>query len=87
MWRLGTVPYLNALPLVGGLADAPGVELVEELPSRLAPRLRSGELDLALVSSVELFRTPRLSWISGPAITDNTSTSPITAPADCQRGR
>ena len=69
MWQLGTVPYLNALPLVEGLHDAPGVELVEELPSHLAPRLRAGELDLALVSSVELFRTPRLGWIAGPAIT------------------
>lgn len=69
MWRLGTVPYLNALPLVDGLREVPGVDLVEELPSRLAPRLRSGELDLALVSSVELFRQPTLGWISGPAIT------------------
>jgi chorismate dehydratase len=69
MWRLGTVPYLNALPLVDGLRDGPDVDLVEELPSRLAPRLRAGDLDLALVSSVELFRAPRLGWIAGPAIT------------------
>jgi chorismate dehydratase len=71
MWRLGTVPYLNALPLVEGLREVSGLSLVEELPARLAPLLRSGELDLALVSSVELFRTPALGWISGPAITSN----------------
>ena len=69
MWRLGTVPYLNALPLVDGLHEASGLSLIEELPARLAPLLRSGALDLALVSSVELFRTPALGWISGPAIT------------------
>ena len=69
MWRLGTVPYLNALPLVEGLRTQPGVDLIEELPARLAPRLRAGDLDLALVSSVELFREPRLGWIEGPAIT------------------
>ena len=67
--RLGTVPYLNALPLVDGLAEAPGVELVEEVPSRLLPRLRDGELDAALVSAVELFRDPPLAWIPGGAIT------------------
>ncbi len=69
MWRLGSVPYLNALPLVEGLADDPAVELVQELPRRLAPRLRAGELDLALVSAVELFRDPPLGWIAGPAVT------------------
>ncbi len=69
MWRLGTVPYLNALPLVDGLRFAEDVQLIQELPARLAPRLRAGELDLALVSSVELFRAPALGWIDGPAIT------------------
>lgn len=69
MLRLGTVPYLNALPLVEGLADEKGVQLVTAVPSRLAPMLRAGALDLALVSAVELFRDPPLGWIPGPAIT------------------
>lgn len=69
MLRLGTVPYLNALPLVAGLDATPSVELVAAVPSQLAPMLRRGDLDLALVSAVELFRDPPLNWYAGPAIT------------------
>jgi len=71
MWRLGSVPYLNALPLIEGLAGAPGVQLEQELPSRLLPRLRAGALDVALVSAVELFRRPQLAYLPGPAITSD----------------
>jgi len=42
---------------------------VTAVPSLLAPMLRTGALDLALVSAVELFRDPPLGWIPGPAIT------------------
>ena len=69
MLRLGTVPYLNALPLVAGLDDDPTVRLEREVPARLLPRLRAGELDAALVSAVELFRDPPLRWLPGPAVT------------------
>ena len=34
--RLGTVPYLNAAPLLGGLDDEPRVELSHAVPSQLA---------------------------------------------------
>ncbi|RKY22549.1 MAG: hypothetical protein DRQ55_00495 [Planctomycetota bacterium] len=71
MTRIGTVPYLNALPLVDGLADEPGIELLREVPSRLVRRLRRGELDAALVSSVELFRDPPLDWLDLAAITSD----------------
>jgi chorismate dehydratase len=67
--RLGTVPYLNARPLVEGLGAAPGVILCEAVPSELLARLRAGELDAALASAVELFRAPPLAWVSGPAVT------------------
>ncbi|MGQ0553590.1 MAG: menaquinone biosynthetic enzyme MqnA/MqnD family protein [Planctomycetota bacterium] len=69
MLRLGTVPYLNARPFVAGLSEQPGVVLEEAVPAELTRRLRAGALDAALASSVELFRTPRLTWLSGPAIT------------------
>jgi chorismate dehydratase len=68
-FRLGTVPYLNALPLLEGLAARPDVALLQDVPSRLAPRLRASELDAALCSAVELFRRPPLGWIAGPAVT------------------
>lgn len=67
--RLGTVPYLNAAPLLGGLDERTDVDVVHAVPSDLAPRLRAGRLDAALVSAVELFRDPPLGWIEGPAIT------------------
>jgi chorismate dehydratase len=69
--RLGTVPYLNALPLVEGLSGEPLVQLEQAVPSELARRLRAGALDAALLSSVELFREPPLTWVEGPAITSH----------------
>jgi chorismate dehydratase len=67
--RLGAVPYLNARPLVEGLAAAPGVQLLRAVPSELIARLRAGTLDAALASAVELFRDPPLGWLPGPAVT------------------
>src|SRR5688572_3643982 len=55
--RVGAVSYLNAKPLYYGLADAaPGVSLSMDVPSRLADRLAEGELDVALIPSVEYLR-------------------------------
>ncbi len=54
--RVGAPPYLVARPLIDGLEREPGIELVHDIPSRLVHRLRDGSLDVALASSVELFR-------------------------------
>jgi chorismate dehydratase len=53
--RIGAVQYLNTKPLVHGLA-ARGLDVVYDLPSRLADRLAAGTLDVALIPSIELFR-------------------------------
>ncbi|MFM9194395.1 MAG: menaquinone biosynthetic enzyme MqnA/MqnD family protein [Planctomycetia bacterium] len=53
--RIGAVQYLNTKPLVYGLA-ARGLGVAYDLPSRLADRLSSGSLDVALIPSIELFR-------------------------------
>jgi chorismate dehydratase len=53
--RVGAVQYLNTKPLVHGLAAA-GVEVVYDLPSRLADRLADRRLDVALIPSIEVFR-------------------------------
>jgi chorismate dehydratase len=49
------VQYLNTRPLVHGLA-ARGVSVAYDLPSRLADRLAAGDLDVALIPSIEVFR-------------------------------
>ncbi len=54
--RITTVPYLNARPLVHGLAGRGDVRLSEGPPSALASRLRRGETDAALLPSIEYFR-------------------------------
>ncbi len=55
--RVGAVSYLNAKPLYYRLAEiAPGVGLEMDVPSRLADRLAAGELDVALIPSVEYLR-------------------------------
>ena len=57
--RIGAVNYLNSKPLVYGLEQlAPGDRLLFDLPSRLADSLAAGRLDVALIPSVEFFRTP-----------------------------
>ena len=54
--RVGAVNYLNSKPLIYGLASNEQVELVLDLPSRLADALDAERLDVALVPSVEVFR-------------------------------
>jgi len=53
---IATVPYLNARPLVYGLAEREDVRLVEALPAALGGMLRRGEADAALAPSVAYFR-------------------------------
>lgn len=53
--RVGAVQYLNTKPLVHGLAGL-GLDVSFDLPSRLADRLANGQLDVALIPSIELFR-------------------------------
>jgi chorismate dehydratase len=58
MLRIGAVSYLNTKPLIHGLASRLGTHgrLTLDLPSRLAEDLRRGELDVALIPSIEYFR-------------------------------
>jgi chorismate dehydratase len=47
--RLGVVSYLNAEPLVYGLAGERGFVLERDLPARVASRLADGEIDLGMI--------------------------------------
>ena len=66
--RVGSVPYLVGRPLDLGLGDEPGIELDHDVPSVLVERLRAGEIDVAMVSSIELFRQPGYGYIDGLAV-------------------
>jgi len=63
-FRVGSVAYLNAVPLTRGLED----EVVFATPSKLAELLRRDELDGALVSVVEVLFTDRYDILDGIAI-------------------
>jgi chorismate dehydratase len=69
MVRVGAVNYLNSKPLVCGLeALAPEVRLSYDLPSRLGDSLAAGRLDVALIPSVEFFRTPGYRIVSDACV-------------------
>src|SRR5262249_31063275 len=67
--RIGAVNYLNSKPLVYGLDDElDGSRLLFDLPSRLAESLAAGRLDVALIPSVEFFRSPGYSIVSDACV-------------------
>src|SRR3954471_5186769 len=67
--RIGAVSYLNTKPLVYGLAERlPQADVVYDFPSRLADRLAAGDLDVALIPSVEFFQDPSYSIVSDACI-------------------
>ena len=67
--RIGAVACLNARPLVFSLAKiAPWVELVIDLPSRLADALGAGRLDVAMIPSIEYARHGEYTVISDACI-------------------
>ena len=67
--RIGAVSYLNTKPLVYGLAElAPQHELTFDLPSRLADELTAGNLDVALIPSIEFLQHPGYTIISDACI-------------------
>lgn len=63
-FRVGSVPYLNAVPLTRGLEDQ--VTLVP--PSKLAEMLSRDELDAALVSVTEVLFSERYDILDGIAV-------------------
>ena len=67
--RIGAVSYLNTKPLVYGLAQRlPNSEIVFDLPSRLADGLACGDLDVALIPTVEYFLDPDYKIVSDACI-------------------
>ncbi len=70
--RVGAVAYLNARPLIFSLARRrTEVEIVIDLPSRLADALAAGRLDVAMIPSIEYARGPDYAIISDACIACN----------------
>ena len=63
-FRVGSVAYLNAVPLTRGLED----QVIYATPARLAELLQRDELDAALVSVVEVLFHDRYDVLDGIAI-------------------
>jgi chorismate dehydratase len=63
-FRVGSVRYLNAVPLTRGLEE----EIIFDVPSRLAEMLQRNELDAALVSVTEVLFNDRYDVLDGIAI-------------------
>ena len=63
-FRVGSVPYLNAVPLTRGLED----QMVFLPPSELKVKLRASELDAALVSVTEVLLSDHYDVLDGIAV-------------------
>ncbi|PWU12601.1 MAG: hypothetical protein C5B50_21125 [Verrucomicrobia bacterium] len=63
-FRVGSVPYLNTVPLTRGLED----QVIYATPAKLAEMLQRDELDAALVSVVEVLFHDRYDILDGIAI-------------------
>ena len=63
-FRVGSVRYLNAVPLTRGIEE----EIIFSTPAKLAEMLRSDELDAGLVSVTEVLFNDRYDVLDGIAI-------------------
>src|SRR5438477_3956606 len=63
-FRVGSVPYLNAVPLTRGLEE----QVSFATPSQLAEMLRRDELEAALVSVTEVLMNDRYDVLDGIAV-------------------
>ena len=68
MPRIGSVPYLNALPLLEGLESSIGSPIVFDTPARLHERVCQGEIDVALLPVVSFLEHQELKIIPGSGI-------------------
>ncbi|MBD3266331.1 hypothetical protein GF373_06640 [bacterium] len=67
--KIGTVPFANVMPLDFYLPEIlPEAEFVFGVPSKLGELLAAGEIDVALLSSIELYHNPDYGYIPGIGI-------------------
>ncbi len=71
MFTVGSVPYINAIPLASwfdDLGERSPVRVIYDVPSRLPRLLENGEADAILVSSVDSLRVPNRRIAAGVCI-------------------
>ncbi len=68
MLTLGSVPYLNALPLYRTLESSGAAQIIRIVPAKLGAHLRSGECIAALLPIVDHFRDPQSFLVSDACI-------------------
>jgi chorismate dehydratase len=69
MIRVGAVNYLNTKPLIEDLdVVAPQLDVILELPSRLADDLAAGKLDVAIIPVIEYWRSGEYTILPGISI-------------------
>ena len=71
--RIGGVSYLNSKPLLWRLEEEAtrrglAISLQTDVPSRLAHKLTTGDLDVGLISSIEYFRATNVEIVSDACI-------------------
>jgi chorismate dehydratase len=71
---VGAVGYLNARPLVCGLAEHERFDLRFDVPSVCSGLLHAGEIDIGLIPSIEYLARPDYRLVPGVAVT---STGPV----------
>jgi chorismate dehydratase len=65
---VGSVPHLNALPLLEGLEETISSSIHFDSPSRLHERVVAGNIDIALLPVVSYLENPELRLIPGSGI-------------------
>jgi chorismate dehydratase len=71
-YTVGSVPYVNAIPLTIALEDSDSpVKVIYEVPSKLPQLLESGQAQAILVSSVDALRHPDRKMAAGVCIGSN----------------
>ncbi len=68
MTRIGSVPYINAMPLVEGLGRSLKSTVLLHTPARLHELVLEGKVDIALLPVVSYLENPELRLIPGTGI-------------------
>src|SRR6266404_8596497 len=68
IFRIGSVSYLNAKPLIYGLEREKGIQVELEVPSRLLGGLRQGRFDVALLPVIDYQRCDGLCLVPSGGI-------------------